>query len=346
MSALIKIVHDKLIPWCTNNLHQRVIVARPQMLEADLPDGVVLEPHAITGKRVIFKAERQYANTRVQIAEWPQAGLLETNNLRLACVVSGRTAYQIHHYLLHAGAGNFIFLPPGTPHPAGYHPHLKDNSGFCELLNIQLYRSAVQCWLCYSDNKLHQLPQSENYLLRSEKLIHLFQLMMEENIESEQNSQRSQQLHEYLTASFFIVLLRELEVGHYSHPGPKVSRETPLRGSGDFSTLLCEYIQSHLNESLTLEGAARQMHLSRTQFSRQVKQATGKTFVQILTDCRITTAKKLLTESDWTSSAVAEFIGFKSATYFNALFLEKTGKTPGKYRLESRNRQNRKSGTK
>lgn len=346
MSALLKMVQDKLIPWCTNNLHQRVIVARPEMTAASVPDDVILEPYPIKGERIIFKAERQYANTRVQIAEWPEAGLLETNNLRLACVMTGRAVYQIHGYRLHAGSGHLIVLPPGTPHPAGSHPHLKDNSGYCELLNLQLYRSAVQCWTCISDNKTHHLPHSENFLLRNEKLVRLFQIMMEENIESQARSERAQQLREYLTASFFMMLLRELEAGHFSRPGATAAQETTLRGSGDFATLLYEYIQTHLNDSLTLEDAARHMHLSRTQFSRQIKQETGKTFVEVLTDCRISTAKTLLTESDWTSAAVAEFIGFKSATYFNALFLEKTGQTPGKYRHTSRSEANQNLRTK
>src|SRR5687767_1787877 len=107
MSALTKILHDKIIPWAINDLHARTIVARPEMDARTLPEGVTLEPRKIPGERIIFKALRQYANMRTQVAEWPEAGLLETNNPKLACVINGRAAYQVHHYLLHAGVGNF-----------------------------------------------------------------------------------------------------------------------------------------------------------------------------------------------------------------------------------------------
>lgn len=342
MSLVAKILNDKIIPWANHDLHERTIVARAEMDARLLPEGVALEPHKIAGERVIFKALRQYANTRTQVAEWPQAGLLETNNPKLACVISGRAVYQIHHFLLHAGVGNFIVLPPGTPHPIGYLPHVKDNIGFCELLNLQSYGSAVQCWICRSDNKKHSAPQRENYLLKSGKVARLFDLMMAESVECEPNSR---ELRKHITISFFMALQQEIAAGRYSHPCAQTAHEAPVRNPGDFAAQLYEYIQTHLNEPLTLELVSRQMHQSRTQFARKIKRETGKTFVEILTDCRIASAKTLLTDSDWTSTAIAEFVGFKSPSYFQTLFQEQTGQTPGKFRQTSRNEQKKESGT-
>lgn len=81
------------------------------------------------------------------------------------------------------------------------------------------------------------------------------------------------------------------------------------------------------------------MHLSRSQFARQVKQETGATFVEILTQCRIAEAKLLLQESEWSTAIIAKFVGFKSVTYFHHLFVQRTGITPGQFRQNVRKNQ-------
>ena len=78
------------------------------------------------------------------------------------------------------------------------------------------------------------------------------------------------------------------------------------------------------------------MHLSRTQFVRRMREETGQTFVEFLTDYRIKEAKTLLRESDWTISAIAGFLGFKTPSYFRTVFLRQTGQTASAYRIQNR----------
>lgn len=333
MSTLTQLLRDKLIPWAANGAGERIVVARPVMKTSELPEGVQLDSQKIPGKRTIVKNRRIYANAREQKARWPEAHLNEIENRKLVIVTRGRVAYQVNDYLVQAGEGHFILLPPGTPHPDGTTSHVLNDSGYCELLNIILHRNAVQCWLCLSENKEHHYVISENYILRGEKIIQLFSLLTAEAIDDESHSR--QNCHNLLNV-FFAVLQRELQAGRYSQPGPKSQSETPQRDEVDFAVAIREFMQSNLQQSPTLEDAAKHLHLSRAQFARQIKNETGKTFVQILTECRIAEAKSLLTESDWSSAAIADFVGFKSVTYFHSLFVQETGTTPGKYRQATR----------
>jgi AraC-like DNA-binding protein len=332
MSSLDKILRDKLIPWSENSAGKRFVVARTVMKKTQLPEDARLEQRKISGKRVPVK-QRGYANAQTIKALWPEAHLNEDSQLKLVCVVSGQTAYQINDYLLHANEGVFMFLPPGTPHPDGILPHLENNTGYCELFNTTICRRALHCWLCYSKDDEHYGFAKENYLLRDESLLQLFRLLMEEAVAEKESSQIACQ---NLLTAFFIFLHRELQAGCYLLAGPAKFTDALSRGTNDFTSTLREYLQAHLNEPLTLESVARRMHLSRSQFARQVKQETGATFVEMLTQCRIAEAKLLLQESEWSTAIIAEFVGFKSVTYFHHLFVQRTGITPGQFRQQAR----------
>jgi AraC-like DNA-binding protein len=51
-----------------------------------------------------------------------------------------------------------------------------------------------------------------------------------------------------------------------------------------------------------------------------------------LTDYRIAEAKVLLRDSDWTVNAIAEFLGYSSASYFQKVFRREARQSPSKYR--------------
>jgi len=200
MQTLVQSLESKLIPWAENSAGKRLIVARTVIKKTQLPEGARLAQRKIPGKRVPVK-QRGYGNAQMLKALWPKAHLNEDTQLKLVCVVSGSTAYQINDYLLHADEGVFIFLPPGTPHPDGTLPHLEDNTGYCELFNVTICRRALHCWLCYSKNDEHYGFAKENYLLRDERLLQLFRLLMEEAVaEKETNQTACQNL---LTAFLF-----------------------------------------------------------------------------------------------------------------------------------------------
>jgi AraC-like DNA-binding protein len=333
---LPSLLRDRIISWASDNARQRMIVARPRMSAAELPDGVQMKRRKLRGKRLIVREKRLYGNTRNISAEWPDDGLAEYESPRLICVVNGQADYQVGEYLLTCGAGYFIFIPPQIPHPNGGHPHLAGDhakDGFCEILQVTSYRHGIQCWVCRSHGSYHRHIHGENYLLRNERIHLQFKLMMEEAVSGEEN-------HELvcgnLLRAFLLLLQRELNAGHYLLPGQNTSNEMAMAASNDFATELNRFVLAHLGEQLTLESVARQMHLSRSQFALHIRRQIGKTFIEYLTDVRLEEARILLRDSEWTTIAISEFVGFKSSTYFHRLFREKIGVTPGEFRQKSR----------
>lgn len=100
------------------------------------------------------------------------------------------------------------------------------------------------------------------------------------------------------------------------------------------------YIQTHLNEPLTLETVATAVNLSPFHFHRLFTDFFGRTPAQYILSCRIANAKLALLKEDCSVSAVAADCGFSSQTYFCYKFKAETGKTPLQYRKEVLSRLN------
>lgn len=121
-----------------------------------------------------------------------------------------------------------------------------------------------------------------------------------------------------------------------SHKHHKLSSEyfQAVKGEETESRVnkVCQYIQKHSDEPLSLDQAAALIHLSRSAFSKFFKRATGKTFSDYVNDIRIGKACRLLTETDKAINEISYATGFDSLTYFNRVFLKKKGVTPRQFR--------------
>jgi AraC family transcriptional activator of pobA len=66
--------------------------------------------------------------------------------------------------------------------------------------------------------------------------------------------------------------------------------------------------------------------------NRAVRQITGKTTKQHITERIVSEAKALLMHTDWTIADIAYALGFEYPNYFNNLFKRVTGMTPNSLR--------------
>jgi len=299
---------------------------------------VALEHHKIEGKRVVVKGDRLYGNTRIISAQWPEAGMHEMENPRFVAVIKGQVNFRVSNYLLGCGEGDFILIPPRLPYPANaYSPQLivpRAPARICVLLWMGLYRRGIQCWLSEYEGGQRTIETTENYLFLNGQVIELFRLLMEEA-----TSEKNDPVCDGLLLAFTNALLREINAGRYLHPGPVVKTETAPAPGNNFTVQLENYLSQHLDEHLTMEHVARQLYTSRTQFALRMREETGQTFVEFLTAYRIEQAKILLLESEWTTQIIARFVGFKSSTYFHALFQRQVGCTPGEFRIKHQKRR-------
>ena len=95
------------------------------------------------------------------------------------------------------------------------------------------------------------------------------------------------------------------------------------------------YVNDNLSdEKLNINDVADLFFISRGHLSRLIKQETGKTFVEQLTELRINRAKQLLMETDLPAYAIGEKVGIKDPHYFSILFKKTEGIPLNQYRKE------------
>ncbi len=93
-----------------------------------------------------------------------------------------------------------------------------------------------------------------------------------------------------------------------------------------------EYIDSHYNQDLSLEGISRQTDISPYYFSKLFKNQTGVTFIDYLTNLRIEKAKELLADPSSTMKTICSEVGYSDPNYFSRIFKKVTGMTPTEYK--------------
>ena len=69
---------------------------------------------------------------------------------------------------------------------------------------------------------------------------------------------------------------------------------------------------------------------------RRFAKALGRSPKDEMIRVRLTRAKQLLAETDFSLAMVAEKVGFEHAEYLSVIFKKKTGLTPGQFRTQSR----------
>ena len=116
----------------------------------------------------------------------------------------------------------------------------------------------------------------------------------------------------------------------YSHRD--AGRAAPAGGDAEKLKGLMRYVQSHYGEPITVADAAAVIGYSPSHFMRVFRRVTGRTFVDYLTDYRLSAAIYYLKETDEDIGAVAASCGFDNVSYFIRRFGKKYGVPPGRYR--------------
>lgn len=100
-----------------------------------------------------------------------------------------------------------------------------------------------------------------------------------------------------------------------------------------------QYIETNLDEKITLEDIGAHVHLAPGYVSSLFRAETGQGLFEYIIACRIDHAKRLLLVYDYPLSEIASLSGFPDYNYFSHIFKKKVGVSPRKYkkdRLQSR----------
>ena len=95
------------------------------------------------------------------------------------------------------------------------------------------------------------------------------------------------------------------------------------------------YMETHLDEKLTIEALSRQFHISPTAFKSCFRRMYGQPVHRWLQAQRMKKAAELLQTSPMTVLQIAQAVGYEGASQFNSAFKRQFGVTPRQHKKMS-----------
>ena len=243
------------------------------------------------------------------------------------CLIRGKHMYHYADKSLTIDGTTLIFFNPNVPYV--FESLSDDTTGYFCIFTESFFTEKIR-------GSLNELPMfspggKPAYLLdkaQESVVAAIFEKMLEE-IASDYVF-KYDLLRNYVTELTHTALKSQPSESLYQHPDAKTRItavftellerqfpiETPsqrftLRSAKDFANMLSVHV-NHLN--------------------RSVKETTGKTTTDIITQRLLTEAKSLLKHTDWNVSEIGYCLGFEEAAHFNNFFKKQTAYTPGYFR--------------
>jgi AraC family transcriptional regulator len=117
---------------------------------------------------------------------------------------------------------------------------------------------------------------------------------------------------------------------------PKPSTSDPNRDASLFTTDVAHAIEEKLSlgisEEATVAGIAKEMNLSRSQCSKLFSKVYGLSPRQYVSQQKLKLAKELLVTTHLPMTAIADKLGFQSASHFSRQFCRWTGQSPSEFK--------------
>ena len=223
-------------------------------------------------------------------------------------VESGCVCYELAGVSCTLGAGQFILLPPRTPHRVSYR---------------QADTSTLSVTFCPSEDP-GLLPDLTEYVTGQ------FTDGMGDTIalalaEYSQGKYGSSQIIAAALAQLLLSLWRLC--GAQQRVAPEESPEEDPR-----LTMAVQFIQDNIEYAPTLGEVSAYCHLSSKQLTRLFRSARNVTPSEYIRSVRIRQIEALLKEPCLSLRDVSERMHFSSEYYFSAFFKQYAGMTPGEFR--------------
>ncbi|MYM66541.1 helix-turn-helix domain-containing protein [Pseudoduganella sp. FT55W] len=131
---------------------------------------------------------------------------------------------------------------------------------------------------------------------------------------------------------------RQLVVAPHRQGGQAqfIERPVPVSSSDDRFSQVLNWVNQHLADNHSIDALAARAAMSRRNFTRHFRDATGTSFKQWLLNQRVTHAQRLLETSDVSIEVVAQEAGFGSALSLRQHFHAVLRTSPSVYRRQFR----------
>ncbi len=180
----------------------------------------------------------------------------------------------------------------------------------------------VETWICHG---YVIKEQAVSWLQQIMRIIHETVRRVNENFSLQESD-----LLEVTEAKSFKTAMEKVK--SYANRGIKAMTESGQTSGERQAALAVDYLkENYSNPSLGLNDICDYLNISTSRFSSIFKEATGKTFIEVLNGIRMERAKQLLRETSMKNYEIAEKVGFSDPHYFSIAFKKMTGKTPKEY---------------
>ena len=102
-----------------------------------------------------------------------------------------------------------------------------------------------------------------------------------------------------------------------------------------FIATTVSYINTHINESISIDELCKNVHMSKYHFCRKFKSYTNQTVMEYILGTRLIAAAHLIVATDLSIGEISERCGMCSISYFSRVFKKQYGMSPLKYRNQN-----------
>ncbi len=335
---LIVLLEQQVLPWWerygTTHLAATTDTLK-EFKEQKLPDQVTTSVKKRGGASLSQRKTRNKIHARKY---WPDDAQAASGYAKLCCILKGCADMHIADYIVHCPQSHFLLLRPEIPFPNGHVPHLEGENltqRYCEILWFDcppVFDRQIRLWTCHSQGNQHWAkPRFDFCFVEHQEIITFFHHFQRE-VQEQQPGWQAIAESSFLT--FLRLFIRELKQGSFYFGGSLKAPEVASRNTSSIDLAL-SYINSHLNQHLTIDSVAAAVYMSRASFVRRFRQQTGQTFNQYLTAQRLEVAQRFLREENWHIAQISQFVGLQPVQ-LRSLFRKHTGISPSEYRAVSK----------
>ncbi len=103
----------------------------------------------------------------------------------------------------------------------------------------------------------------------------------------------------------------------------------------EIENIICGEDKPYMNLGFNRGEMSDMLKITEQHLSRIINQHFGKSFSELMNECRVNEAKDFLKNTDYPVTVISFDVGFSSITSFNRVFKESTGVSPSKYRSDN-----------
>ena len=149
-----------------------------------------------------------------------------------------------------------------------------------------------------------------------------------ENLDFKTNVFGASQL---LSCYFTELIIRLIRGGNASTSEVSLSKKSRDIANNSLSELMCDYLKSNVYTPISLKEMCEHFLIGKTQLCKIFRENTGQSPMDYYMTLKMSEAKKLLREKNYTVSQISDMLGYSSVHIFSRAFKKAVGHSPTAY---------------